>query len=140
MATSQREKFIFKNTLLCLLKALERKRTTVELRNETSVSGTIDAVDFQMNISMTNVVFKAPNNKSERFTDFFVQGFMIRFVHIPDFINIKKAIEGVVYCNDRSRLDTKFQRNKMNVNAKKMERRRKFQEKEDQKLSSLEEN
>ena len=39
------EKFYSCNTLVCLLQALRGHRTTVELRNEAEVHGTIDNVD-----------------------------------------------------------------------------------------------
>ncbi|ESO94838.1 hypothetical protein LOTGIDRAFT_79495, partial [Lottia gigantea] len=93
---SNREKFAFKNTLICLLKALEGQVAIVELRNETSVKGRITNVDGWMNMTMTGGTFKNKTRKIIKFTDFFVQGFMIRFVQIPDHIDIRKAIESEV--------------------------------------------
>lgn len=92
MATN-REKFLIKNTLICLLKAVEGKVTTVELRNENSVTGTIDHVDGFMCISMSNVCFKTMAGKMTNFESFYVQGTHIRYVHIPDEIDMRKAME-----------------------------------------------
>ena len=43
MATD-RERFLIRNTLLSLLKAVEGKETTIELRNENSVSGKVHRI------------------------------------------------------------------------------------------------
>lgn len=80
-------------TLVCLVQALESKKTTVELRNETSVHGTIDLVDGYMNVHMSNVKFTSATGETRLFDNFFVQGRQIRFVQIPDDVNIAEAIE-----------------------------------------------
>lgn len=43
--TTKHEKYQFFNTLLCLAKSLENRCTTIDLRNETSVTGKITQVD-----------------------------------------------------------------------------------------------
>lgn len=91
--TSTREKHKITNTLVCLLKAMEGVKTTVELRNENSVHGQILMVSGQMHLTMANVVFRPVKGPEQRFSDFFVQGHQIRFVHIPDHIDIRKAME-----------------------------------------------
>ena len=90
---SLREKFKIKNTMVCLLKAIEGKRTQVELRNENVIVGTIVVCDGYMNLTMRNVIFKPVKGKEARFTDFYVQGKQIRYVHIPDEVDIIKAME-----------------------------------------------
>jgi len=42
---SKREKHFLYNTLSILLKAVEKQRTTVDLRNEASVVGIVDHAD-----------------------------------------------------------------------------------------------
>lgn len=44
-ADSRREKHFFYNTLAILLKAVEKHRTTVDLRNEATVVGVVDHAD-----------------------------------------------------------------------------------------------
>lgn len=54
---SKEEKFFFYNTLTGLLKALEGQYTTIDLRNESCVTGKITFIDAHMNIEMEDVVF-----------------------------------------------------------------------------------
>ncbi|XP_053406147.1 U7 snRNA-associated Sm-like protein LSm10 isoform X2 [Mercenaria mercenaria] len=89
---TKREKFYMMNSMLCLLKVVEGKRTTVEMRDEKEVTGVIKHVDGYMNISMEDVVFKSLTGK-KKFDKFFVNGKTIRYVHIPDEINMKSAME-----------------------------------------------
>lgn len=90
---SDREKFLIRNTLISLLKAVEGMVTTVELRNENAVTGLIQNVDPFMNIVMEDVVFKSYRGISHNFSSFFVQGMNIRYVHIPDEIDMRAAID-----------------------------------------------
>ncbi|OWF50960.1 U7 snRNA-associated Sm-like protein LSm10 [Mizuhopecten yessoensis] len=101
---SDRERFKIRNSLICLLKAVEGKVTTVELRNESTVSGFVEHVDAYMNVTMTDVSFRNYKGKVSSFEQFFVQGINIRFVQIPDEVDMKKAIE--FYANlDRKRAE-----------------------------------
>jgi small nuclear ribonucleoprotein (snRNP)-like protein len=89
---TKREKFFMMNSMLCLLKVVEGKITTVELRGEKEVTGRIKQVDGYMNINMEDVVFKSYSGV-KKFDHFFVNGKTIRYVHIPDEINMKSAME-----------------------------------------------
>lgn len=75
-----------------MLKDLEGHTTTVELRNEIQVTGVVDHVDGLMNISMSNVVYQKPYQPECKFTNIKIHGRQVRFVHIPDQINMQKAI------------------------------------------------
>lgn len=90
-----KEKFFLMNTMLCLLKCVEGKRTTVELRDEKEITGEVTKVDGYMNITMHNVTYKSPAG-TKRFDSFFVNGKSIRYVHIPDDINMKTAMESKI--------------------------------------------
>lgn len=46
-----------------------------------------------MNIHMSNVTFNGPFGEHQNFSFFFIQGKQIRFVHIPDELNIIEAIK-----------------------------------------------
>ena len=89
-----RGRAVSERTLVCLLQAVQGHSTTVELRNESSVEGMIENVDGFMNISMTDVKFSKQNGREVmHFPTMFIQGRQIRYVHIPDFIDMRKAIE-----------------------------------------------
>ncbi|XP_013794732.1 U7 snRNA-associated Sm-like protein LSm10 [Limulus polyphemus] len=90
---SLRERALSTKTLVCLLQALQERETTVELRNEVSILGRIEIVDGYMNLTMTDVTLTTPNNEQQKYESFFVQGKQVRFVHIPDDINIVEAIK-----------------------------------------------
>ncbi|XP_052791833.1 U7 snRNA-associated Sm-like protein LSm10 [Mya arenaria] len=90
-----REKFYFTNTMLCLLKVVEGMETTVELHGEKEVTGRVVHVDGYMNITMHHVTIKYPRG-SKKFDEFFVNGRQVRYVHIPDTVDIKKAMEAEI--------------------------------------------
>ena len=93
MATG-RERATSERTLVCLLQAVQGHRTIVELRNESSAEGLIDNVDGFMNISMSDVKFSKQNGQEVMdFPTMFIQGKQIRYVQIPDVIDMRKAIE-----------------------------------------------
>lgn len=97
-----RERFFITNSMICLLKAVEGFETTVELRNEKVVEGHIDKVDGYMNISMSDVTLKLLlTGEEKKFDSFFVNGKSIRYVHIPDEINMRKSMDKVLkrYCS-----------------------------------------
>ncbi|XP_041361929.1 U7 snRNA-associated Sm-like protein LSm10 [Gigantopelta aegis] len=91
--TSARQHFKINNTLVCLLKTVEGKKTQVELRNENVIVGTIAFCDGFMNLTMKDVTFKPVKGKESKFTDFYVQGKQIRYVHIPDEMDIVKSMD-----------------------------------------------
>ena len=91
-----RERVSNVNSLVCLLKAMEGWTTTFELRNENSVTGSVVHVDFHMNTRLENCVFRKLDGTSERFDDMFVLGKNIRFVHIPDRMDIMRAVKSQV--------------------------------------------
>ncbi|XP_003736982.1 U7 snRNA-associated Sm-like protein LSm10 [Galendromus occidentalis] len=90
---SSRDKAVAVRSLLCLVQALEGRETTVDLRNETEVVGTIEVVDGRMNIQMSDAVVTMPNGSSRQFSFLHVRGRNVRYVHIPPDVNIMKTIE-----------------------------------------------
>ena len=81
------------STLLCLIQACKGYTTTVDLRNESSVLGRIEHVDGHMNLRMMDVTFSKINGEKEKHPQMFIQGQNIRFVHIPDEIDMRQAIK-----------------------------------------------
>ncbi|XP_067013340.2 U7 snRNA-associated Sm-like protein LSm10 [Anabrus simplex] len=88
-----REKYLFFNNLVCLVNGLCGKYTTVDLRNESFVTGKIDQVDGYMNIVMTDTVFTDGRGQEHPFEMFFIQARNIRYVHIPDEVRIVPTIK-----------------------------------------------
>ncbi|XP_015434959.1 PREDICTED: U7 snRNA-associated Sm-like protein LSm10 [Dufourea novaeangliae] len=90
---SRKERFKLFNSLAILLKAVENEKTTVDLRNEGSVYGTVEYADAVMNIVMKDCIFTDPRGDSHNYDMFFVQARNIRYVHIPPKIRIIPAIK-----------------------------------------------
>ena len=114
MAGTKRERALTERTLVCLLQACEGHKTIVELRNESFADGTIAQVDAFMNVTMNNVHFTKQGTKAVLLEELFIQGKQIRFVHIPDQINMREAIEKQLKAlkNARIPMSKKFQKTK----------------------------
>lgn len=87
-----RERTLMMNNLTCLLQSLIGKSTKVELRNEKTVYGHVESVDSLMNTVMVNAKLVDVFQESTFFETMYIQGKNIRFVHIPDSINIAREI------------------------------------------------
>jgi small nuclear ribonucleoprotein (snRNP)-like protein len=72
---------------------LKGKITTVELRNECSVTGLIEHVNGHMDTDMSDVVFRDMFDVETRMEKFYVKGANIRFVLVPDDVNIIETME-----------------------------------------------
>ncbi|EFN71819.1 U7 snRNA-associated Sm-like protein LSm10 [Camponotus floridanus] len=90
---SKRERHFLYNSLSILLKAVEKQRTIIDLRNEASIFGIVEQTDAYMNVVMRDCVFTDPREDSFKFDMFFVQARNIRCVHIPPHIRIIPAIK-----------------------------------------------
>ena len=93
-ASTKRELAIAERTLVCLLQACQGHKAIVELRNESYAEGTVDLVDGFMNVNMSNVQFTKNCSETVHLKELFIHGRQIRFVQIPDEINMRQAIEG----------------------------------------------
>ncbi|PSN49172.1 hypothetical protein C0J52_10149 [Blattella germanica] len=80
---SRQDKFKLFNGLVCLAQGLEGKYTTVDLRNESCVTGKISQVDAQMNVVMSEAVFIDARGSEFPFDSFFIHARNIRYIHIP---------------------------------------------------------
>lgn len=97
------EKAISCKSLVCLIQALVGEVTTVELRSEAVVYGTVSSVDAFMNVSLTKAIFTDPAGRSSRFDSFFVHGRQIRYVQIPDQVSPIEAIRRQLNCDQGKR-------------------------------------
>lgn len=86
------ERSCFERSITCLMKELEGHYTTVELRNETEVTGKTENVDGFMNIVLSDVTYTKPNTDPLHFPLIHIHGRQIRYVHIPDQINMRRGI------------------------------------------------
>ena len=86
------EKFRTEQTLVCLLHACKGYETTVELQDESSIFGKIAHVDGFMNIRISKATLTRVDGHVQQFDEMFIQGTRIRYVHIPDEIDMISAI------------------------------------------------
>lgn len=91
---SIRERTIAENSLVVLLQGVQGHVTTVELRDESSARGRIVNVDAFMNIRLEEVDFRDRRGRPSRLHDLFVTGRNVRYVHIPEHVDIMKTIQG----------------------------------------------
>ncbi|XP_037787532.1 U7 snRNA-associated Sm-like protein LSm10 [Penaeus monodon] len=95
------------NTLACLAMGLKGWKTTVELHNDSFACGRIVDVDVKMNIEMSEVRYTDGNGKMLKLDNFHVSGRRIRYIHIPDQVDIMKMIENKVLPNQTHKKVTK---------------------------------
>ncbi|XP_037048593.1 U7 snRNA-associated Sm-like protein LSm10 [Bradysia coprophila] len=98
---SRLENYLQYNTLTIVPHILRNTNTILDLRNETSVAGTIFDVDGYMNITMTNAVFVDQRNNQHSFESYFVPARTIRYIHIPESMNIQSAINDFLMSKHR---------------------------------------
>ncbi|CAG4922575.1 unnamed protein product [Colias eurytheme] len=96
------ERFMYHNTLLCLVRSLEDKKITIDLRNDTYVCGELVSVDGYMNISLNKAVYCDPQGNEYFFENLFVQARNIRYIHIPESVSIISSIKQELRCNKQT--------------------------------------
>ncbi|NXS59863.1 LSM10 protein, partial [Brachypteracias leptosomus] len=90
---SVKERAIAENSLIILLQGLQGLVTTVELRDESTATGRITSVDAFMNVRLAEVTFTDRRGRVSQLDELFVTGRNIRYVHIPDQVDIRATIE-----------------------------------------------
>jgi small nuclear ribonucleoprotein (snRNP)-like protein len=116
---SAHEKELSCNTLIGIVRACEGKRIQIDLRNELHVYGKVESVFGDMNVTMSNVSVVTPafklyeggryqdeyeegdagkstcplNARSKQYDEMTIRGRNIRFVHVPDEIDMVKALQ-----------------------------------------------
>ncbi|XP_058051501.1 U7 snRNA-associated Sm-like protein LSm10 [Ahaetulla prasina] len=90
---SVKERTIAENSLVLLLQGLHNRVTTVELRDESVAVGRIVNVDAFMNVRLDEATFTDRHGRARRLQDLFVTGRNVRYVHIPDEVDIRATIE-----------------------------------------------
>lgn len=91
--SSIRERTVMENSLVVLLQGLQGEVTTVDLRNECTARGRIINVDAFMNIRLEAVLYRDRRGQIANLQDLFVTGRNVRYVHIPDHVDIMRTIQ-----------------------------------------------
>ncbi|KAK2154782.1 hypothetical protein LSH36_257g01006 [Paralvinella palmiformis] len=113
------------NSLACFLQGLEGKVTTVELRNECSCIGRIDSVDSSMNTHLSDVTLITPFGNKHKFESFYVKGKNIRYVHVPDDVNVIRTILSQIGVHNKVHSHTERKEKRLNKWQKKLHEERK---------------
>ncbi|KAL7858635.1 hypothetical protein AOLI_G00187370 [Acnodon oligacanthus] len=90
---SIRERTIAENSLVVLLQGLQGEVTTVDLRDESTARGRVVNVDAFMNIRLEDVLYRDRRGQVSEMADLFITGRNVRYVHIPDHMNIAETIQ-----------------------------------------------
>ncbi|XP_051494057.1 U7 snRNA-associated Sm-like protein LSm10 [Apus apus] len=93
LSHSVKERTIAENSLVILLQGLRGRRTTVELRDESAATGLVTNVDAFMNVRLAGVTFTDRQGTVSQLDELFVTGRNVRYVHIPDEVDIRATIE-----------------------------------------------
>ncbi|XP_026156979.1 U7 snRNA-associated Sm-like protein LSm10 [Mastacembelus armatus] len=92
VCNSIRERTIAENSMVLLLQGLQGEVTTVDLRNESTAQGRVVNVDAFMNIRLEEVLYRDWRGNLTQLQDLFVTGRNVRYVHIPDHVDIMKTM------------------------------------------------
>uniref|UniRef100_UPI003AABED6D U7 snRNA-associated Sm-like protein LSm10 n=1 Tax=Centroberyx gerrardi TaxID=166262 RepID=UPI003AABED6D len=93
VAGSIRERTITENSLVILLQGLQGQVTTVDLRDESTARGRVVNVDAFMNVRLEEVLYRDRRGRLTQLQDLFVTGRNVRYVHIPDHLDIMETIQ-----------------------------------------------
>ncbi|XP_072275890.1 U7 snRNA-associated Sm-like protein LSm10 [Pyxicephalus adspersus] len=90
---SVKERTIAENSLVILLQGLHGHTTTVDLRDESSAKGSVINVDAFMNVRLAKVTYTDRQGKKSKLDDLFINGRNVRYIHIPEEVDIIHTIE-----------------------------------------------
>lgn len=104
---AKKEGFYFYNYLSGLVKTLEGRYTTIDLQNESVVTGKIVYSDGTMNIDLEDAIFYDARGSETPFTSMFIRARNIRYIHIPKDVKISEAIKSIGVMEKREQKTTK---------------------------------
>uniref|UniRef100_A0A8C6LTS3 LSM10, U7 small nuclear RNA associated n=1 Tax=Nothobranchius furzeri TaxID=105023 RepID=A0A8C6LTS3_NOTFU len=87
------ERTISENSLVVLLQGLQGRVTTVDLRDESTAQGRVLSVDAFMNVRLKDVLYQDRRGRRRQLQDLFITGRNVRYVHIPDDVDMMKTIQ-----------------------------------------------
>lgn len=70
--------------LVKFLMKMKNEQVSIELKNGTTIYGTIDSVDMKMNIHLKFVKLNIKNQNEENLENYSVRGSSIRHIVLPD--------------------------------------------------------
>jgi small nuclear ribonucleoprotein (snRNP)-like protein len=98
-----KDKAILCNSLIGIVKGCEGKRIQIDLRNELHILGKLESVTSEMNVVMSDAYLTLPyqskNQKDQikrHYDEIIIRGCNIRFVHIPDEIDLIKTLHNQI--------------------------------------------
>ncbi|XP_056153823.1 U7 snRNA-associated Sm-like protein LSm10 [Lampris incognitus] len=91
--SSIQERTIAENSLVILLQGLQGEVTTVDLKDESTARGRVINVDAFMNIRLEKVLYRDWQGRLTQLEDLFITGRNVRYVHIPDHLDIMETIQ-----------------------------------------------
>lgn len=84
-----------------MIRGLVGRKTNIDLRNENTITGVIENVDYLMNIDLSQVTFQNIYGEKSQFDKFYVRGCNVRYVHIPVDVNILETIQSEIKKSER---------------------------------------
>lgn len=91
--SSIRERTIAENSMVALLQGLQGEVTTVDLRDESTARGRVVNVDAFMNVRLEDVLYRDRRGQDTQLQELFITGRNVRYVHIPDHVDMMKTIQ-----------------------------------------------
>ncbi|KAH7387071.1 hypothetical protein KP509_16G003800 [Ceratopteris richardii] len=91
----------WERSLLCVIKALQGHQVLVELQNDLYIRGLLDDCDDAMNVTIKDASLEDVEGNMRKLPLIFVRGSNIRFVHIPDSVNVSDAVEEMRLLQDQ---------------------------------------
>eukprot|EP00808_Paulinella_micropora_P031220 g30543.t1 len=91
--STKRERRAAANSLVIVLKAMVGMRVRIDLKNDTVLVGRLEEVEDTMGMKLTRVKRTLPEGEKEEQENVILKGSQIRYVHIPDAVNIPKLLE-----------------------------------------------
>mmetsp|Transcript_17896 Transcript_17896/g.22582 ORF Transcript_17896/g.22582 Transcript_17896/m.22582 type:complete len:121 (+) Transcript_17896:104-466(+) len=95
----------FQRSLAFFLESMSGYRVVIELKNDSEVTGSIENCDNDMNLTLQNVRCVNTQGKVQKHSLMFVQGSMIRYVHIPDHVNVahqvRRHVKRLDHCREK---------------------------------------
>jgi small nuclear ribonucleoprotein (snRNP)-like protein len=93
---NSREKAILSNSLVVILRSCLEKDLTIDLRNESSITGICSSVTVDMNVTLSNAIMTNLNGKKVIYKEITIRGNNIRFVQIPDSVDMISSIQNQI--------------------------------------------
>ncbi|KAN0037912.1 hypothetical protein ACTA71_000083 [Dictyostelium dimigraforme] len=106
-----KKKFVAKEfqSLLCVFTALRGTQITIQLRSNCEIYGTITNVDAYLNIELSNAtITNIFNKKDNNIQEILIQSRNIRFIQIPDKIDLNSLL--FLYSKQLSQSKKKYER------------------------------